>query len=133
MQARAAPTDVPYKLGKPYVVRGVRYVPRDDHSYDRTGMASWYGKAFHGRTTASGRRFDMYEMTAAHTTLPTGTQVRVTNLENGRSVIVTITDRGPFTKQRIIDLSYAAAKHLGFVGQGTAKVRVTYHKTAQRG
>lgn len=132
-QPAPPPTDVPYKLGRPYVIKGVRYVPREDRSYDRTGMASWYGKAFHGRTTASGRKFDMYEMTAAHTTLPTGTQVKVTNLENGRSVIVTITDRGPFTKQRIIDVSYAAARHLGFVQQGTAKVRVTYHRPARQG
>ncbi|UCH75113.1 MAG: septal ring lytic transglycosylase RlpA family protein [Rhodospirillales bacterium] len=131
-QPAAAPTDVPYKLGKPYVIRGVRYVPRDDRSYDRTGIASWYGEAFHGRTTASGRKFNMYEMTAAHTTLPTGTQVRVTNLENGKFVIVTITDRGPFSKKRVIDLSYAAARHLGFVQQGTTKVRVTYHRPAPR-
>ncbi len=132
-QPAAPPTNVPYKLGKPYVVNGVRYVPRDDRSYDRVGVASWYGKRFHGRITASGRTFNMYEMTAAHTTLPTGTQVRVTNLANGRSVVVTITDRGPFTKKRIIDLSYAAANHLGFVRQGTARVRVTYHRPAKRG
>lgn len=132
-QPVAPPTDVPYMLGRPYVVKGVRYVPRDDRSYDRTGIASWYGKTFHGRATASGRKFNMYEMTAAHTTLPTGTQVRVTNLENGRSVIVTITDRGPFSRKRIIDLSYAAAQHLGFVQQGTTKVRVIYHMPALRG
>ena len=132
-QAKAPPTGIPYKLGKPYTVAGVRYVPRDDRSYDRTGMASWYGKGFHGKPTATGRRFNMYEMTAAHTTLPTGTLVRVTNLENGRSVIVVIADRGPFSRKRIIDLSYAAAKHLGFVKQGTAKVRVTYLKPAVRG
>lgn len=132
-QAKAPPTDIPYKLGKPYTVAGVRYVPRDDPSYDRTGLASWYGREFHGKPTATGRRYDMYEMTAAHRTLPTGTQVWVTNLENGRSVIVVIADRGPFSRKRIIDLSYAAAKHLGFVSQGTAKVRVTYHRPPQRG
>jgi len=132
-QPAAPPTDVPYMLGRPYVVKGVRYVPRDDSSYDRVGIASWYGKTFHGRITASGRKFNMYEMTAAHTTLPTGTQVKVMNLANGRSVIVTITDRGPFSRERIIDLSYAAARHLGFVQQGTAKVRVTYHRPARRG
>jgi rare lipoprotein A len=130
-QAKAPPTDIPYKLGKPYTVAGVRYVPRDDRSYDRTGMASWYGKGFHGKPTATGRKFNMYEMTAAHTTLPTGTQVRVTNLASGRSIIVVIADRGPFSKKRIIDLSYAAAKHLGFVQQGTAKVRVTFHRAAR--
>jgi rare lipoprotein A len=130
-QAKAPPTDIPYKLGRPYTVAGMRYVPRDDRSYDRTGMASWYGKDFHGKPTATGRKFNMYEMTAAHTTLPTGTQVRVTNLVNGRSIIVVIADRGPFSKKRIIDLSYAAAKHLGFVNQGTAKVRVTFHRAAR--
>lgn len=129
--AASLPDDIPYKLGKPYVVAGVRYVPRDDRSYNRVGMASWYGKEFHGRRTATGRPYDMYELTAAHTTLPTGTQVRVTNLENGRSVVVVIADRGPFAKGRIIDLSYAAANQLGFVGKGTARVRVTYHRPAQ--
>ncbi len=130
-QPAPPPTNVPYKLGKPYVVNGVRYVPRDDRSYNRTGIASWYGKTFHGRTTASGRKFNMYEMTAAHTTLPTGTQVKVTNLSNGRSAVVVITDRGPFAHGRIIDLSWAAARHLGFVNQGTAKVLVTYHRPAR--
>ena len=125
------PDDIPYKLGKPYVVAGVRYVPRDDRSYDRVGMASWYGKDFHNRRTATGRPFNMYEMTAAHRTLPTGTQVRVTNLENGRSVIVVIADRGPFSKGRIIDLSWAAADQLGFVAKGTARVRVTYYRPAR--
>lgn len=131
--AAKPPAHVPYKLGRPYVINGVRYVPREDRHYNRVGMASWYGKQFHGRTTASGRKYNMYEMTAAHTTLPTGTQVKVTNLANGRSLIVVITDRGPFSKKRIIDLSYAAANYLGFVNQGTAKVRVTYHKSAGRG
>ena len=98
-QAEAPPTDIPYRLGKPYTVAGVRYVPRDDRSYDRTGMASWYGKDFHGKPTATGRRYNMYEMTAAHTTLPTGTQVKVTNLATGRSVIVVIADRGPLQQE----------------------------------
>lgn len=125
------PDDIPYKLGKPYVVAGVRYVPSDDRAYDRVGMASWYGREFHGRPTATGRPYDMYELTAAHTTLPTGTQVRVTNLANRRSVVVVIADRGPFARGRIIDLSWAAARHLGFVDQGTARVRVTYHRPAR--
>lgn len=129
----AAQTDVPYKLGNSYVVNGVRYVPNDDRSYDQIGVASWYGRKFHGRKTASGQRYDMYAMTAAHPTLPTGTRVKVTNLENRRSVIVTINDRGPFAKSRIIDLSFAAAKKLGFTEQGTTRVRVTYHKPARRG
>lgn len=127
-----AQTDVPYKVGNPYVVNGVRYAPRDDRSYDRIGMASWYGKKFHGRKTASGQPYDMYAMTAAHPTLPTGTQVKVVNMETRRSVIVTINDRGPFAKGRIIDLSFAAAKKLGFTDQGTARVRVTYHKAARK-
>lgn len=125
------PADIPHKIGKPYVVAGVRYVPRDDPAYDRVGLASWYGREFHGRRTATGRPFNMYELTAAHQTLPTGTLVRVRNLENGRSVVVVIADRGPFAKGRIIDLSWAAADRLGFVGKGTARVRVTYYRSAQ--
>jgi rare lipoprotein A len=89
-----------------------------------TGVASWYGKKFHGRTTASGERYDMHDMTAAHPTLPFGVHATVTNLENGRSVKVKINDRGPFVKGRIIDVSYAAAKKLGIVEQGVARVRV---------
>ncbi len=88
------------------------------------GIASWYGPQFQGKRTASGEIFDMHKLTAAHRTLPLGTRVRVINLENGRSVIVRINDRGPFVKQRIIDLSYAAAKRLGFVHKGTAHVRL---------
>jgi rare lipoprotein A len=88
------------------------------------GVASWYGYPHHGRLTASGRRFDRREFTAAHRTLPLGTRLRVTNLNNGRSVIVTITDRGPFVKQRVLDLSYAAAQAIGMIGPGTAPVRL---------
>jgi rare lipoprotein A len=86
------------------------------------GTASWYGHPHHGRVTASGQRFDMYAFTAAHRTLPMGTRLRVTNLTNRRSVIVTITDRGPFVHARVIDLSYAAAREIGMVGPGTAPV-----------
>lgn len=88
------------------------------------GVASWYGYPHHGRLTASGRRFDMHELTAAHRTLPFGTRLRVTNLINGRSVIVSITDRGPFVKPRVLDLSYAAAREIGMIGPGTAPVRL---------
>jgi Lytic transglycolase len=88
------------------------------------GVASWYGYPHHGRMTASGRRFDMYELTAAHRTLPLGARVRVTNLLNGRSVVVTITDRGPFVKKRVIDLSYAAARQIDLLGPGTAPVQL---------
>lgn len=89
-----------------------------------TGVASWYGQEFHGRPTSSGEVFDMNDMTAAHRTLPFGTNVMVTNLANGRSVVVRINDRGPFVRGRIIDLSYAAAQVLGIVGPGTALVRL---------
>jgi rare lipoprotein A len=88
------------------------------------GWASWYGKDFHGRRTASGAVYDMYQLTAAHQTLPLGTSAMVTHLDNGRSVMVTINDRGPFVKGRIIDLSYAAAQALGMVEEGVAKVRL---------
>jgi rare lipoprotein A len=88
------------------------------------GTASWYGHPHHGRITASGRRFDMYEFTAAHRTLPMGTRLRVTNLTNGRSVMVTITDRGPFVRRRVIDLSFAAAREIGMIGPGTAPVQL---------
>lgn len=88
------------------------------------GIASWYGYPHHGRVTASGRRFDMYELTAAHRTLPMGTRLRVTSLTNGRSVRVTITDRGPFVHRRVIDLSYAAAREIGMIGPGTAPVHL---------
>lgn len=92
--------------------------------YQATGIASWYGRKFHGRKTSSGEPFDMFELTAAHTTLPIPTYARVTNLHNGRSTIVRINDRGPFHADRLIDLSYAAAVKLGFATRGTAHVRV---------
>ncbi|RKX71460.1 hypothetical protein DRP53_01395 [candidate division WOR-3 bacterium] len=88
------------------------------------GKASWYGKEFHGKRTASGEIFNMYAFTAAHRTLPFGTKVRVTNLANGKSVVVKINDRGPFVRGRIIDLSYAAAKKIGLVRMGVAKVKI---------
>ena len=90
----------------------------------QVGVASWYGGKFHGRTTASGEPYDMHAMTAAHPSLPFGTKVRVTNLENGRSVVLRINDRGPFAKRRIIDVSRHAAEHLGFLRAGLARVRV---------
>ena len=91
---------------------------------DEVGIASYYGREHDGRRTASGEVFDMREMTAAHRTLPFGTRVRVTNLANGRQITVRINDRGPFRRGRILDLSYAAARKLGIVGRGVAKVRV---------
>lgn len=108
-----------------YKVKGVRYYPvREVRPFSQEGKASWYGKAFHGRKTTSGERYDMHEMTAAHPTLPIPSYVRVTNLANDKSVIVRINDRGPFHGKRIIDLSYAAAKKLGYVNRGVANVRV---------
>lgn len=109
---------------RPYTIRNVRYVPMDDPQYDQTGLASWYGKPFHGRPTATGEIFDMNNVSAAHKTLPLPTTVEVTNLENGRVLMVRVNDRGPFVDGRIIDLSRRAAQLLGFERQGVAKVRV---------
>lgn len=109
---------------KPYQIKGVWYYPKIDWSYDETGIASWYGEPFHGRKTAIGEVYDMNQMTAAHKTLQLPADVKVTNLENGRSVMVRVNDRGPFVNGRIIDLSRRAAQLLGFEGQGTARVRV---------
>lgn len=114
-----------YAAGAPYRIKGRVYVPRTNPGYDRVGVASWYGRAFHGRRTANGERFDMHALTAAHPTLPLATLVRVTNLDNGRSIAVRINDRGPFAGGRIIDLSRAGARALGFEARGTARVRVT--------
>lgn len=113
-----------FKVGDPYEVEGVWYYPEVDATYDKTGIASWYGEPFHGRRTANGEIYDMNEMTAAHKTLPLPTFVRVTNLENGRSIVVRVNDRGPFVHGRIIDMSRRAAQLLGFELAGTAKVRV---------
>jgi rare lipoprotein A len=115
-----------YRVGKPYQVAGVWYYPREQPGYDETGIASWYGSQFHGRVTANGEVFDRNGITAAHPTLPLPSNVRVTNLDNGRSVVVRVNDRGPFKNGRIIDLSEHAADLLGFRGIGTARVRVTY-------
>ena len=110
---------------KPYVVWGKHYDVLDSAAgYRSEGQASWYGAKFDGRLTSSGEVYDMYQLTAAHRSLPIPTYVRVTNLDNGRSSIVRVNDRGPFHAERIIDLSYAAAVKLGFAHQGTARVRV---------
>lgn len=98
--------------------------PKPEFSNSFTGRASWYGKDFHGRPTASGEPYDMAALTAAHQTLPFGSRVRVTNLANGRSVVVVINDRGPYAEDRLIDLSHAAAKRLGIVEDGVAEVRI---------
>ena len=95
-----------------------------DAAFRQTGVASWYGPGFHGRRTASGERFDQNDLTAAHRRLPLGSEVKVTNLENGRSITVEINDRGPYAKGRVLDLSKAAARELGMVENGVAKVRI---------
>ncbi len=123
----AVPRAEPYRRAnmRPYTVGGRTYHPlRSASGYRERGIASWYGSKFHGRPTASGERYDMYAMTAAHRTLPLPSYVRVTNLENGRSVVVRVNDRGPFHGNRIIDLSYAAASKIGMLGKGTALVEV---------
>jgi len=116
--------DGPYKAS-PYRVLGKDYTPmQDGRRYREEGDASWYGTKFHGQKTANGELYDLYGMTAAHKTLPLPTYVQVTNLANARTVVVRVNDRGPFYSTRIIDLSYAAAKKLGFAEKGTARVRV---------
>ena len=108
-----------------YVALNRRYrVMSTSRGYRARGIASWYGTQFHGRKTSNGERYDMFAMTAAHRSLPLPTYVRVTNLENGKSVVVRVTDRGPFHKDRIIDLSYVAAARLGILGRGTGHVEV---------
>lgn len=110
---------------KPYSVYGVTYTPLSDTSgYRERGIASWYGKKFHGKRTSSGEAYDMYAMTAAHKTLPLPSYLRVRNLQNDRSVVVRVNDRGPFLHNRLIDLSYAAAAKLGILGTGTGVVEI---------
>ncbi|HYM32027.1 MAG TPA: septal ring lytic transglycosylase RlpA family protein [Candidatus Cybelea sp.] len=113
-----------YKVGQPYQVAGVWYYPQEDPNYDETGIASWYGAPFHGQNTANGEQYDQNALTAAHKTLPMPSFARVTNLENGRSIIVRINDRGPFVNGRIIDLSRRSAQLLAIDQNGTARVRV---------
>jgi rare lipoprotein A len=113
------------KLPKPYVVNGKRYYPLPDaEGFVQFGKASWYGKKFHGRPTASGEIFDMYKKSAAHRTLPLDTYVRVLNLTNRKSTVIRVNDRGPFIKGRVIDLSYSAAKEIDLIGPGVADVKV---------
>lgn len=113
-----------YKVGQPYVIRGKKYYPKEDFSYKIVGMASWYGGPDHGKPTANGELFDENLLTAAHKTLQLPSVVKVTNLENGKSVIVRVNDRGPFIGNRVIDLSRRGAEILGFENKGLAKVKV---------
>lgn len=117
---------------RPYQIRGQWYRPSEQPNYDQTGLASWYGDQFNGRPTATGERFDMYALTAAHKTLPLPGLVEVTNLANGRSIVVRINDRGPFVDGRIIDLSRGSADALGMLQQGVGEVRVRYLGPAPR-
>ena len=110
---------------RPYTVMGQRYVPvTSDVKMNQTGIASWYGKQFHGNKTAIGETYNMHAMSAAHPTMPLPSYARVTNLENGRSVVVRVNDRGPFLYNRVMDLSYAAATALDYANKGTARVKV---------
>lgn len=125
----------PTKAGNPksYTIRGKTYrVMKNADGFTQTGEASWYGSKFHGHKTANGEVYDMYKMTAAHKTLPLPSFVKVTNLSNGKTVVVRVNDRGPFHGKRIIDLSYAAAKKIGIAGVGKVKMEVlnplTYNK-----
>ena len=123
-KAVAAPG--PKKIGKPYKINGVTYYPMESaDGYSEVGIASWYGPGFHGKLTANGERYNQKAMTAAHKTLPLPTLVKVENLENGKSIIVRVNDRGPYSKGRIIDLTEVGARRLGMIDKGTAKVRVS--------
>jgi len=119
-----------YKVGSPYQIDGVWYYPKEDPFYDETGIASWYGEDFHGKSTANGELYDMNALSAAHRTLPLPTIVRVTNLQNGKSILLRVNDRGPYARGRIIDVSKRAADLLGFQRNGTARVRVQYEGRA---
>ncbi len=131
--AQVPPPAGVYKVGNPYQIEGTWYYPREQPDYDETGVASWYGQSFDGRYTANGESYDVNALSAAHRTLPMPVNVRVTNLENGRSTILRVNDRGPFAKGRIIDVSPRAAKLLGFYDVGTARVRVTFVSQATLG
>jgi rare lipoprotein A len=113
-----------YKVGAPYAIDGVTYVPQEEFNHVETGVASWYGPGFHGKSTANGEQYNQEDHTAAHRTLQMPAIVRVTNLDNGRSTVVRVNDRGPYARSRIIDLSRAAAQDLDIVRNGTAHVRI---------
>jgi len=114
------------QVGKPYKIRGKWYKPREQPGYDKTGSASWYGPNFHGRLTANGEIYDQFALTAAHPTFPLPSYARVTNVENGHSVVVRVNDRGPYHAGRVIDLSARASSMLGYQRKGVGRVRVQY-------
>lgn len=120
-----------YQIGKPYTIRGKRYYPKENKRLNQVGMASWYGPNFHGRLTANGEVYDQYSLSAAHPTLPLPSYAKVTNVSNGRSVIVRVNDRGPYAHGRVIDLSAKAAELLDYANKGVTKVRVQYHGKAR--
>jgi rare lipoprotein A len=130
--AAADPAPVVSGTMRPYQIRGRWYRPAEQPGYDEIGLASWYGDAFNGRPTATGERFDMHALTAAHKTLPLPGLVEVTNLENGRSAVLRVNDRGPFVDGRIIDLSRGSAEALGLLSAGVGRVRVRYLGQAPR-
>jgi rare lipoprotein A len=115
-----------YKVGEPYQIDGQWHRPQEDPGYDRAGIASYYAADFHGRRTSNGEVFDMWALSAAHPTLPLPSLVYVTNMENGRTLLLRVNDRGPYVNNRVIDVSRAAARYLGFETRGTARVRVRY-------
>ena len=115
-----------YSVGQPYNINGRTYFPAENASYRAEGVASWYGPDFHGRQTANGEVYDMHSISAAHPTMPLPSYARVTNLDNGRSIAVRVNDRGPYARNRVIDLSIGAAKALDFYGHGLARVRVEF-------
>jgi rare lipoprotein A len=123
---RPPPNHGTYKVGQPYQIQGTWYYPKEDPTYDETGVASWYGPTFYEHATANGEIYHAGDLTAAHRTLPLPVNVRVTNLDNGKSIVVRVNDRGPFAKGRIIDLSERAAELLGYKTAGTARVRVQF-------
>lgn len=120
------------KVGGEYKINGIRYTPDDNPHYDEIGVGSWYGPGFHGNLTANGETYNMDDYTAAHPTLPLPSFVEVTNLDNGKAIVVRVNDRGPFAKNRIIDLSRAAASKISMIGPGSANVRVRYLGPAPR-
>jgi rare lipoprotein A len=131
------PNDTPnkighFKIGKPYTIKGERYFPKESYTLTETGVASWYGPGFHGKLTANGEIFNENDLTAAHRTLQLPSIIRVTNMENGRSLVLRVNDRGPFAHDRILDVSDRAASLLGFKNKGTAQIKVQVMENESR-